>query len=65
MLKAYPSYILALGFPKSILHYWEMRWGDVVEDVLRMLLKLLSLIDYHSTVDSNKDEKKRKKQNTA
>ena len=39
--------------------------GDVVEGVLRSILKLLSLIEYHSTVDSNKDEKKREKQNTA
>ena len=41
--------------PKSTLHYWEMRHGDIVEEVLRMLFKLLSLIEYdYSIIDSTK-----------
>jgi len=41
--------------PKSTLHYWEMRRGDIVERVLRMLFKLLSLIEYdYSIMDSTK-----------
>ena len=44
-----------LCFPKSTLHYWEMRHGDIVERVLRMLFKLLSLIEYdYSIMDSTK-----------
>jgi len=43
------------GVPKSTLHYWEMRHGDIVEEVLRMLFKLLSLIEYdYSIIDSTK-----------
>ena len=41
--------------PKSTLHYWEVRHGDIVERVLRMLFKLLSLIEYdYSIMDSTK-----------
>jgi len=41
--------------PKSTLHYWEMRHGDIVERVLRILFKLLSLIEYdYSIIDSTK-----------
>jgi len=41
--------------PKSTLHYWEMRHGDIVEEVLRMLFSLLSLIEYdYSIIDSTK-----------
>jgi len=41
--------------PKSTLHYWEMRHGDIVKRVLRMLFRLLSLIEYdYSIIDSTK-----------
>ena len=41
--------------PKSTLHYWEMRHGDIVEEVLRILFSLLSLIEYdYSIIDSTK-----------
>jgi len=41
--------------PKSTLHYWEVRHGDIVEEVLRMLFRLLSLIEYdYSIMDSTK-----------
>jgi len=41
--------------PKSTLHYWEMRHGDIVERVLRILFKLLSLIEYdYSIINSTK-----------
>jgi len=40
---------------KSTLHYWEMRHGGIVERVLRMLSKLLSLIEYdYSIIDSTR-----------
>jgi len=43
------------GVPKSTLHYWEMRHGDIVERVLRMLFSLLSPIEYdYSIMDSTK-----------
>jgi hypothetical protein len=37
---------LGVKIPKSTLHYWEVRHGDVVEDVLKALFRLLSLMDY-------------------
>ena len=41
--------------PKSTLHYWEVRHGDIVERVLRILFSLLSLIEYdYSIIDSTK-----------
>jgi len=41
--------------PKSTIHYWEMRHGDIVKRVLRMLFKLLSLIEYdYSIIDSTR-----------
>jgi hypothetical protein len=46
---------LGVKIPKSTLHYWEVRHGDVVEEVLRALFRLLSLMDYdYSVVDSTK-----------
>ena len=41
--------------PKSALHYWEMRHGDIVERFLRALFRLLSLMEYdYSIMDSTK-----------
>jgi len=41
--------------PKSTLHYWEVRHGDIVEEVLRTLFSLLSHIEYdYSIMDSTK-----------
>ena len=46
---------LGVRIPKSTLHYWEMRHGDIVERVLRILFSLLSLIEYdYSIIDSTK-----------
>jgi hypothetical protein len=46
---------LAVRIPKSTLHYWEVRHGDMVWEVLKVLLGLLSTIDYdYSVVDSTK-----------
>jgi len=46
---------LGVRIPKSTLHYWEVRHGDIVEEVLRMLFSLLSLIEYdYSIMDSTK-----------
>jgi hypothetical protein len=46
---------LAVRIPKSTLHYWEVRHGDVVVEVLKALLRLLSLMDYdYSVIDSTK-----------
>jgi hypothetical protein len=46
---------LDVRIPKSTLHYWEVRHGDVVWVVLKMLLRLLSTIDYnYLVVDSTK-----------
>jgi hypothetical protein len=46
---------LGVRIPKSTLHYWEVRHGDVVEEVLRALFRLLSLMDYdYSVIDSTK-----------
>jgi hypothetical protein len=45
----------SVRIPKSTLHYWEVRHGDVVWEVLKVLLRLLSTIDYdYSVVDSTK-----------
>jgi len=41
-----PLTCFGVRIPKSTLHYWEMRHGDIVERVLRMLFSLLSLIEY-------------------
>jgi len=39
--------------PKSTLHYWEVRHGGIVEEVLKTVFKLLNLIEYdYSVVDS-------------
>jgi hypothetical protein len=44
---------LGVRIPKSTLSYWEARHGDVVGEVLKALLRLLSLMDYdYSVVDS-------------
>jgi hypothetical protein len=46
---------LGVRIPKSTLHYWEVRHGDVVREVLKVLLRLLSTIDYdYSVMDSTK-----------
>jgi hypothetical protein len=46
---------LGVKIPKSTLHYWEVRHGDIVEEVLRALFRLLSLMDYdYSVIDSTK-----------
>jgi hypothetical protein len=46
---------LGVRIPKSTLHYWEVRHGDMVGEVLNVLLRLLSTIDYdYSVVDSTK-----------
>jgi hypothetical protein len=46
---------LGVRIPKSTIHYWEVRHGDVVGEVLKALLRLLSLMDYdYSVVDSTK-----------
>jgi hypothetical protein len=46
---------LGVRIPKSTLHYWEVRHGDVVEDLLKALFRLLSLMDYdYSVIDSTK-----------
>jgi len=43
------------GISKSTLHYWGVGHGDIVEGVLRMLFKLLSLIEYdYSIIDSTR-----------
>jgi hypothetical protein len=59
---------LGVKIPKSTLHYWEVRHRDVVEDVLKVLFRLLSLMDYdYSVIDSTKltDRlKARKKEST-
>jgi hypothetical protein len=44
---------LGVGIPKSTLHYWEVRHGDMVEDVLKALFRLLTQMDYdYSVIDS-------------
>jgi hypothetical protein len=46
---------LGVRIPKSTLHYWEVRHGDVVGEVLKALLKLLTKMDYdYSVIDSTK-----------
>ena len=46
---------LGVRIPKSTLHYWEVKHGDVVEEVLKELFSLLSHIEYdYSIVDSTK-----------
>jgi hypothetical protein len=46
---------LGVRVPKSTLHYWEVKHGDIVERVLRILFRLLSLIEYdYSIIDSTK-----------
>jgi hypothetical protein len=46
---------LGVRIPKSTLRYWEVRHGDMVGEVLNVLLRLLSTIDYdYSVVDSTK-----------
>jgi hypothetical protein len=46
---------LGVKIPKSTLHCWEVRHGDVVEEVLKALFRPLSLMDYdYSVVDSTK-----------
>jgi hypothetical protein len=46
---------LGVKIPKSTLHYWEVRHSDVVEEALRALFRLLSLMDYdYSVIDSTK-----------
>jgi hypothetical protein len=46
---------LGVRIPKSTLHYWEVRHGDVVEEVLKALFRLLSLMDYdYSVINSTK-----------
>jgi hypothetical protein len=46
---------LGVRIPKSTLHYWEVRHGDVVGEVLKALLRLLSFMDYdYSVIDSTK-----------
>ena len=46
---------LGVRIPKSTLHYWEVRHGDIVGEVLRALFKLLSPIEYdYSIIDSTK-----------
>jgi len=55
MLRAFSLAYFGVRVPKSTLHYWEMRHGDIVEEVLRLLFRLLSLIEYdYSIVDSTK-----------
>ena len=50
-----PLTCFGVRIPKSTLHYWEMRHGDIVEEVLRLLFRLLSLIEYdYSIMDSTK-----------
>jgi hypothetical protein len=44
---------LGVRIPKSTLHYWEMRHGDIVGEVLKIIFRLLNLIEY-SVVDSTK-----------
>jgi hypothetical protein len=41
---------LGVKIPKSTLHYWEVRHGDAVEDVLKALFRLLSLMDHDYSV---------------
>ncbi|MCL7394249.1 MAG: hypothetical protein LZ169_05445 [Thaumarchaeota archaeon] len=46
---------LGVRIPRSTLHYWEVRRGDVVVEVLKALLRLLTHVDYdYSVVDSTK-----------
>jgi hypothetical protein len=46
---------LGVRIPRSTLHYWEVRRGGVVVEVLKALLSLLSLMDYdYSVMDSTK-----------
>jgi hypothetical protein len=46
---------LGVRIPKSTLHYWEVRHGDVVWEVLRKLFTLLTNMDYeYSVIDSTK-----------
>jgi hypothetical protein len=46
---------LGVKIPKSTLRYWEARHGDMVGEVLKALLRLLSLMDYdYSVVDSTR-----------
>jgi hypothetical protein len=46
---------LGVRIPKSTLRYWEARHGDMVGEVLKALLRLLSLMDYdYSVVDSTR-----------
>jgi hypothetical protein len=37
---------LGVKIPKSTLHYWEVRHGDVVEEELRALFRLPRLMSY-------------------
>jgi hypothetical protein len=34
---------LGVRIPKSTLHYWEVKHGDIVEEVLKALFRILSL----------------------
>jgi hypothetical protein len=46
---------LGVRIPKSTLHYWEVRHGDVVVEVLKALFRLLTQMDYdYSVIDSTK-----------
>ena len=46
---------LGIRIPRSTLHYWEVRRGDVVVEVLKALLRLLTHVDYdYSVMDSTK-----------
>jgi hypothetical protein len=46
---------LGVRIPKSTLHYWEVRHGDVVWEVLMKLVRLLTNMDYgYSVIDSTK-----------
>jgi len=46
---------LGVRIPKSTLHYWEVKHGDVVVEVLKTLFRLLTYMDYdYSVIDSTK-----------
>ena len=46
---------LGVRILKSTLHYWEVRHGDVVGEVLKAFLGLLTYMDYdYSVIDSTK-----------
>jgi hypothetical protein len=46
---------LGVRIPRSTLHYWEVRRGGVVVEVLKAILRLLTHVDYdYSVVDSTK-----------